>query len=251
MTPFFKPFIWHQYSKSLKAAILSPSFVGSISEEEAELSDMRLVVGTSGRARDGVIVKIYLLVSEEDGLIVDIKFQAFGETLLIGALDILCGMSLRKNYDQASKISAELLSGKGEFPVEAKPYLQLAVSALFSAAQKCGDIPFASSYVPPVPFEKMESGEAIYPNFLELSLEQKMAVLSKVIDEDIRPYVELDAGGVDVTKVDGYQITITYKGSCTSCYSSIGATLTGIQSILRAKVNPFIEVIPDASTLNF
>lgn len=256
MASFFRFFPWYEYSKALKVAILEPTFAGIITEEEAEVSEMRLVIGSSGRVKEGILVKIYLLVDENDGLIVDAKFQAFAESALIGALQALCGLVLRKNYHQAAHIGVDLIDkhlrddkAKVAFPLETLPLVQFAVSALKNALEKCEDIPFASDYVPPVPFEGTGEGEALYPNFLELTEEQKRGVLLKVIDEDVRPYIELDNGGVDVTGIAGYRITITYKGSCTSCYSSIGATLNGIQAILRSKINPHIEVIPDMSTL--
>ncbi len=75
---------------------------------------------------------------------------------------------------------------------------------------------------------------------------QKLAVIEQVMDEHIRPYIALDAGGIDIVGLSEHrELTVTYKGSCTSCYSSVGATLSAIQGILRAKVHPEIVVTPD------
>jgi len=59
--------------------------------------------------------------------------------------------------------------------------------------------------------------------------------------------VELDAGGVEVVKVEENRVTIVYSGNCTSCYSATGATLEAIGNILRRKVYPDLMVIPDLS----
>lgn len=255
---FVTPFTWFKYSPKLIQSILHPHNVGRITLQEAEMSEMRLVIGEAGQVKEGNKAKVYLLVDEDDGLIADAKFQAFGESALIGALQIVCGLILRKNYDQAGRITADMIDkhvresfDEPAFPEEAYSHLNLALSAVIEATEQCQDIPFASDYVPPSPFDPEEGGQPQYPHFLDLSDEQKQAVLEDVIAKDVRPYVQLDSGGVQVTKINGYQLTVTYEGSCTSCYSATGATLSAIQSILRSKVNPHLEVIPDLSTLTF
>ena len=240
-----------KYNTKIHKALLNPHNSGEISSKEAEAAEMRLAIGEAGRLRDGQKVKIYLLVDEEDGLIADAKFQAFGSALLVAALQILCGMVLRKNYDQAARISASLIDKAADDGFGSSSYkeLNLALNALVEACEKCHDIPFASDYAPPVPFSEGFEGEAQYPHFEELSDEQKKSVLDRVIEEDIRPFIELDAGGVEVVKIEGLKITIAYQGNCTSCYSSIGATLSAIQKLLQAKVNRELSVVPDMSSL--
>ena len=249
---FYEPFTWSGYSEVIHKAIMNPHNRGIITEDEAKMSEMRLAVGEGGRLRDGNKVVLYLLVDEEDGLIADAKFQAFGDSALIAAVQILCGLVLRKNYDQAARMSANLIdkAAGDAFPKETYPHLNLVLTALTEACEKCHDIPFADDYAPPVPFSEGFEGEPAYPNFDELSEEQKRSVLEQVIEEDIRPFIELDAGGVDVTKIEGMTLTITYKGNCTSCYSATGATLSAIQSLLRAKVNRELTVVPDLASLS-
>lgn len=67
----------------------------------------------------------------------------------------------------------------------------------------------------------------------------------------MRPYIALDAGGIEVINlIEDKQVIIAYQGSCTSCYSSIGTTLSYIQQTLRAKVHPDLVVIPDMDFQN-
>lgn len=47
--------------------------------------------------------------------------------------------------------------------------------------------------------------------FEKLNLAQKIAVINQVLDQEVRPYVEMDAGGVEVVGLQGNQITITIK----------------------------------------
>lgn len=71
-------------------------------------------------------------------------------------------------------------------------------------------------------------------------------VIEEVMKEEIRPYIELDGGGVEVINLlNNREVIIAYEGSCTSCFSSTGATLSYIQQTLRAKVHPELIVIPN------
>jgi NifU-like protein len=247
-------FPWMRYSKKLIAKIEKPHCVGFFSAEESEARDMRLAEGVEGRIEDGNLIHFYWLVDKDDGIIVDAKFQAFGQSALLGAAEVACELLIGKNYDQARRISAQLIdqqvrdrSDDPAFPKETAPHLNLVIGAIENAAEQCTDLPLASNYAaPPVPMGIGEVLEGGYPGWIELSLEQKLSVIEQVLDNDIRPYIALDAGGVEVINLRAdKELIIAYQGSCTSCYSSIGTTLSYIQQVLRAKVHPDLVVIPD------
>lgn len=242
-----RPPYWHLYSKKLQAKIESPKFAGFFEEKETEGKEMRLV-----KVKEGEVhwIILYWLVDESDGIIADCKYQAFGPSSLIGALESVCELILRKNYDQASRISADLIDQHlrdkkhiPAFPVEASSYLNLVISAVDKAAYACRDIPFAATYAAtPIDFDP-SSSEGI-PHWEELSLEAKIGILEEVIDKEIRPYIELDAGGIKLLELKEKEVLISYEGSCTSCHSAAGSTLTAIQQILRSRVHPHLIVVP-------
>ena len=67
-----------------------------------------------------------------------------------------------------------------------------------------------------------------------------------ILDKDVRPYTELDAGGVELLNlIEDKEVIIAYQGTCTSCHSATGATLSYIQQVLKAKVHPDIFVTPN------
>jgi len=254
------PFPWSLYSKKLMAKIENPRSAGQFMGEEADERGVRLVEGVEGRIEDGNVVHFYWLVDKEDGVIVDVKFQAFGQTALIGAAETASELLVGKNYDQALRITADLIDKQVRdkendpaFPKETYPYLNLVLGAIENASEKCTDLPLPEAYVaPPVPKDIGEVVEGGYPGWLELPLKKKLAVIEEVLDRDIRPYIALDAGGVQVINLlKDREVVITYQGSCTSCYSSIGTTLSYIQQVLRAKVFPEILVIPDIDPSTF
>lgn len=250
------PFPWSRYSKKLAAKIDNPRCAGLFTREEAEARDMRFVEATEGSVEDGNAVRLYWLVDKDDGIIVDAKFQVYGQSALIGAAEAACDLLVGKNYDQARRISADLIdkqlrdrSDTPAFPKETYPHLNLVLGAIDSAAEQCTDIPFADTYVaPPVPSDIGEVIPGGYPGWLDLPLKKKIAVIEQVLDQDIRPYIALDAGGVSVLNlINDKELVIAYQGTCTSCYSSVGTTLSYIQQVLRAKVHPDITVVPDLS----
>lgn len=247
--------LWMRLSRKLAEKIEKPRFAGSLSLEEAQIRGVRLVKGTAREGKMGCMVCFYFFVDEWDGVIADVRFQAFGPAVLLGAAEGLCELLLRKNYDQARNVSADLLdkhlrdkADKEAFPKEAHFSLNLVLQATDEALAGCVDIPLPDTYVP-TPLLPPEQ-EGPYPGWDDLSEQQQIAVVERVIAADIRPYIELDAGGVEIVSLtDGRDLVIAYKGACTTCYSSVGATLQAIQQILSAKIHPDIRVTPDSSFL--
>lgn len=247
-------FPWSRYSKKLMAKIDNPRCMGFFTLEDSEARSMRFVEATEGRLEDGNIIRLYWLVDPDDGIIVDAKFQVFGQSALIGAAEAACELLIGKNYDQAKRISADLIDKQlrdkpdvPAFPRETYPHLNLVLEAIENGSEQCLDIPLPDAYIaPPVPSEIGEVLEGGYPGWKELTLKKKIALIEEVLDRDIRPYIALDAGGVVVLNlIEDRQLIIAYQGSCTSCYSSVGTTLSYIQQIIRAKVHPDIVVVPE------
>jgi len=246
---------WHEYSKKMREKLERAYAFGWFTSQDAEETQMKYVEGQQGLLEDGNTVHLYWLVDPADGVIVDARFQVFGQTALIAAAEIACTLLIGKNYDQAKRMSAELIDKHvrdhpdfAAFPPHTLSHLNLVVDAIDDAAEQCLDLPLSLTYVSPVPVTPGES----YPGWETLPHEKKLAVLEQVIETEIRPYIELDAGGIEIVelKVSG-ELVIRYQGSCTSCFSSIGSTLTSIQHIMQAKVHPSLKVIPDLTTLQF
>ncbi len=246
----------HRFSKKMAGVIERPRGVGIFTEEGAKARSMRCVVGSVGSLKEGKMLRLYWLVDESDGVIVDAKFQVFGPAALIAASDAICELLVSKNYDQARRIEADLIDkqlrdkpDKPAFLEETLVHLNHVLEAVDDAIEKCVDIPLSTDYVSPVPTQVEGEG---YPGWLLLSYEKKLAVIEKVLDEEIRPYIELDEGGIRVLKlVDDKELLISYEGSCTTCFSAVGATLATIGQIIQAKVHPDLVVVPNMDDLKF
>ena len=235
-----KPYPWQLYSKKLTQKILRPTCQGMLTEREG------MFLATAHTSN----VTLYFLIDETDGVIADSKFTAFGPTALIGAAEVACELSLRKNHAQVKRFSADLLDSEVGFPTESYPFLNLIIDLTLEAMEKCVHLPLPESYIDtPMPDQTQESSE--YPGFQELTKEQKIALIEQLIDSDIRPYIELDAGGIRIVDLKGSDIIIAYEGACTSCYSATGATLNAIQQMITTRIHPDLTVTPDPSTLQF
>jgi NifU-like protein len=191
-------------------------------------------------------------VDKSDGVIIDARFSAFGNTALIGAGEVACELVIGKNYDQAQRINADFIDNYvrdrndvAAFPEEARAEVDLVVELIANTASKCHGIPFASNYTsPPISSHEIEIVDGGYPGFKELPVNDKITVLEEVIAKEIRPYIELDKGGIEVLNVVGDEVIIAYSGACTSCHSATGATLSYIQQMLRAKIDTDLIVTP-------
>ncbi|MFZ0565247.1 MAG: iron-sulfur cluster assembly scaffold protein [Chlamydiales bacterium] len=245
--------VWDRYGKKMMEAIENPRSLGRFSQNERA---MRSVAGQGGEVLEGNAVKLYWLVDEADGMIVDAKFQIFGISALIAAAEAACTILVGKSYEQAKRVTAELIDrqlrdrpDEPAFSEETISCLNLVLDAIDDAAEKCTDIPLSQTYQSPIPAYEEKGG---YPGWLELSYEKKIEVIENVLSEEVRPYIELDEGGVQVLElVDNKELLISYQGTCTSCFSAVGATLSTIQQILQAKVHSELVVVPNMDELHF
>lgn len=255
----FPSFPWHRYSRKVIARIENARCYGTFTPEDATERQMRAILGQEGLIEDGNAVHLYWLLDPTDGVIVDARFQVFGQSALIAAADAACELLIGKNYDQAKRIGADLIDrhlrdriDQEAFPIETHAHLNLVVSAIEDAVSRCFDIPLSPTYLSPVPRDIATSEQGGYPSWLELPREQKLSLIEDVLNEEIRPYIELDAGGVEVLDlINDSELLISYQGSCTTCYSSIGATLSTIQQILQSKIHPSLKVVPNLDDLKF
>lgn len=253
---FYLSFPWDRYSKKLAQKIDRPSYIGFFHPEDVAGRGMRLVISRAGKIDEGNALALYWMVDESDGIIADVRYQVFGPSSLIGALEAACQLLIRKNYDQARRITADLIdrevrdrSDTEAFPPEAYSHLNLVLEAIESGANQCTDIPFDEVYTAS-PLHPDTASVGLYPGWESLAQPEKIAIIEEIIQKEIRPYIELDAGGIQIVNFsDQHELTIAYQGACTSCYSATGSTLSAIQQILQTRVHPSIRVIPDLSLL--
>jgi len=89
------------------------------------------------------------------------------------------------------------------------------------------------------------TGEA---KFEDMTLVQQIKAVDAVIDENVRQFLIMDGGNmevIDIKKSDDYiDIYIRYLGACSGCASSATGTLYAIESTLKEKLSKNIRVLP-------
>lgn len=84
--------------------------------------------------------------------------------------------------------------------------------------------------------------------FNDMTMVQKIKAVEGVIDENIRQFLIMDGGDmeiVDVRENGGYtDVYIRYLGACSGCASSSTGTLYAIESTLKEKLDENIRVLP-------
>jgi Fe-S cluster biogenesis protein NfuA len=69
-----------------------------------------------------------------------------------------------------------------------------------------------------------------------------IAQISAILDETVRPALQMDGGDIEIMDYENNLLTISYQGACGTCPSGTFGTLQAIENILRDRFNPEIVV---------
>jgi NifU-like protein len=88
-----------------------------------------------------------------------------------------------------------------------------------------------------VPSAKLQS-----KNFKDLTIVEKIKTVEKILNEDVKPKLNLDGGSVELVDINDRVITVRLLGMCAGC-AGAGITLKNfIEKVLREKLYADIEV---------
>ena len=71
---------------------------------------------------------------------------------------------------------------------------------------------------------------------------QRMKLIMKTIDEDIRPQLEADGGSIELVDVDGKRVIVSLGGRCAQCRARAVTLHDLVQRLLREHVEPDLIV---------
>ena len=200
--------------------------------------------------------KIHLVYDEEKDIFTKMTYQVSGRTFMIALLEGLNEMVLNKKVSTIAHLRADdLLETLSAYEItdrysdeDISDYVQYlsryANHVIDSYIQIMEDI-VPIKYTTPEGLHHFTVENEGIANFFDLEKPAQISHLERVLENDIRPYVQLDDGNVkikDMTK-NGV-VFIVYEGNCTSCHASGSTTLSAITNILKAKVHEKLEVLP-------
>jgi NifU-like protein len=98
--------------------------------------------------------------------------------------------------------------------------------------------------------EKMKAAAeaGVEGDFESMTLVQKIKAIDAVVDENIRQFLIMDGGNMEVIDVkdsgEFIDVYIRYLGACSGCASSSTGTLYAIEAALKEKLSDKIRVLP-------
>ena len=247
-------FSWNRYTKKMHDFLKRPLSIGAFGQQP---DGMICLKAEAGAKDEGNWFQIQVVVDTADGVIADTKYLFFGPTILLVALETLSRFIVRKNIKQAKKIHPEILDrflrqeeSKPALDEKQIPYLLFVIEGFLDALSQAPEIDI-QEYTTPLDGMKGDRCETLAEDWDELSDQKRVEILETVFEEHIRPFLAIDEGGVQILGIENKtQVKIAYSGNCTSCFSSIGGTLQGIQNVLNQRIHPKLTVVPDLENLH-
>lgn len=93
--------------------------------------------------------------------------------------------------------------------------------------------------------EYIESDKVVLEKRTDLTEEEENEVITKIkklLEDHVKPAVEMDGGAIDFKKFEQGVVTVTMKGSCSGCPSSTLTLKAGIENLLKRMV-PEVEAV--------
>ena len=75
----------------------------------------------------------------------------------------------------------------------------------------------------------------------EAMADERLVVINKMLDEQVRPYLLADGGGLKILGLEDNILKVHYQGACGTCPTATTGTLYAIESMVK-RVHPEIEI---------
>ena len=222
---------------------------GAYYQEDASEKGMALL---EAKFKD---TKLYWLVDLKEDRIFSARFFAYGGKVSLVIGETLCTMVEGLTVDEACSLLKTDVEAKlrDEPEVPAVPESKMkafdTVEELLKTAKEqypsAKGVAIASASIDKADFQSTTELNLVAQAWLGLTKDEQKEQIEIVLDEHIRPALMNDGGNVQVLDVtDGEKILVQYQGACGSCGSSLGATLSFMESTLRKHIYNDINVVP-------
>ncbi len=205
-------------------------FAGEITAEEAAAVGASIVESVHGAERTPEHIRLQLAI-DLTGVVRLARYRTHAGGAQLAAYDAMSELCLgRKLIDVAAEVTPRTVEAllRGANP---EPAFTLGSDAdqpyyvLRKAAERLNP-------VAPAPAKPGPSQAADLP-WTAVGLFEKVRRIEAVLDQQVRPALASDGGGLDLVDLKGDELWVQYHGACGSCSSSIGGTLQFIQDSLN------------------
>ncbi len=222
---------------------------GAYYQEDASEKGMALL---EAKFKD---TKLYWLVDLKEDRIFSARFFAYGGKVSLVIGETLCTMVEGLTVDEACSLLKTDVEAKlrDEPEVPAVPESKMkafdTVEELLKTAKEqypsAKGVAIASASIDKADFQSTTELNLAAQAWMGLTKDEQKEQIEIVLDEHIRPALMNDGGNVQVLDVtDGEKVLVQYQGACGSCGSSLGATLSFMESTLRKHIYNDINVVP-------
>ena len=90
--------------------------------------------------------------------------------------------------------------------------------------------------------DELDINNVVLANASKPQRDARLLAIRKVLDEDIRPYVQADGGDIELASIDGNIVRVRLSGACGTCPSSQVTLKQGVQARLQAKISPDLVI---------
>lgn len=67
--------------------------------------------------------------------------------------------------------------------------------------------------------------------------------IEDVIRHEIRPFIEMDGGGIDLVKLENNVVYVRLRGACVECPKSMVTLKDGVEDLLKSRFKELKEVV--------
>lgn len=78
--------------------------------------------------------------------------------------------------------------------------------------------------------------------FAQMTVVEKIKTIELVLEEDVRPKLNMDGGSAELVDLDGTTVKIRLTGMCSGCAGAAGTLKNFIEKTLKEKVDPSLTV---------
>ncbi|HLR31498.1 MAG TPA: NifU family protein [Fodinibius sp.] len=90
--------------------------------------------------------------------------------------------------------------------------------------------------------DAIEDDEVHASKEVQESNDPRLIEINKMLDEQVRPYLLADGGGLKILGLDNKRLKVHYQGACGTCPTATSGTLYAIESMVK-RVDPEIQVV--------
>ncbi|MDX1585305.1 MAG: NifU family protein [Balneolaceae bacterium] len=90
--------------------------------------------------------------------------------------------------------------------------------------------------------EAVEDEEVHATKEVQESDDPRLVEINQMLDEQVRPYLLADGGGLKILGLEGNRLKVHYQGACGTCPTATSGTLYAIESMVK-RIDPEIQVV--------